>query len=122
MSDILAVRDVVKTFGSVRAVDGVPFSIRRGTITGLLGRNGAGKTTTIRILLGTVPRDSGDVLVGGFDPLTEHQRAATLFGRPPPPTHPAPTARSAPAPRPHAPGSRGTRSRGSSANGSTADR
>ncbi|MGH9424009.1 MAG: ATP-binding cassette domain-containing protein, partial [Thermoanaerobaculia bacterium] len=47
MSVVLSVRDVVKTFGSVRAVDGVSFTVQRGTITGLLGRNGAGKTTTI---------------------------------------------------------------------------
>ncbi|MBV9068474.1 MAG: ATP-binding cassette domain-containing protein, partial [Acidobacteria bacterium] len=44
MSVVLSVRDVVKTFGAVRAVDGVSFTVQRGTITGLLGRNGAGKT------------------------------------------------------------------------------
>ncbi|HWW61380.1 MAG TPA: ATP-binding cassette domain-containing protein [Thermoanaerobaculia bacterium] len=59
MSDILAVRDVVKTFGAVRAVDGVSFAVRRGTITGLLGRNGAGKTTTIRMITGIFYPDSG---------------------------------------------------------------
>src|SRR6266699_2482209 len=61
MSEILAVRDVVKTFGDVRAVDGVSFSIRRGTITGLLGRNGAGKTTTIRMITGIFMPDSGAI-------------------------------------------------------------
>lgn len=61
MSEVLAVRDVVKTFGSVRAVDGVSFSVRRGTITGLLGRNGAGKTTTIRMITGIFMPDSGSV-------------------------------------------------------------
>ncbi|HEY3052491.1 MAG TPA: ATP-binding cassette domain-containing protein [Thermoanaerobaculia bacterium] len=61
MSDILAVRDVVKTFGDVRAVDGVSFSIPRGTITGLLGRNGAGKTTTIRMITGIFMPDSGSI-------------------------------------------------------------
>src|SRR5712691_5429694 len=61
MSDILAVRDVVKTFGDVRAVDGVSFSIQRGTITGLLGRNGAGKTTTIRMITGIFMPDSGSI-------------------------------------------------------------
>src|SRR5437868_2007890 len=59
--DILAVRDVVKTFGAVRAVDGVSFSVRRGTITGLLGRNGAGKTTTIRMITGIFLPDSGTI-------------------------------------------------------------
>jgi len=66
MSVVLAVRDVVKTFGAVRAVDGVSFSVRRGTITGLLGRNGAGKTTTIRMITGIFLPDSGSIeWVGG---------------------------------------------------------
>jgi ABC-2 type transport system ATP-binding protein len=61
MSEILAVRDVKKTFGDVRAVDGVSFAVRRGTITGLLGRNGAGKTTTIRMITGIFLPDSGSI-------------------------------------------------------------
>src|SRR5512141_1292432 len=61
MSVVLAVREVVKSFGSVRAVDGVSFAVRRGTITGLLGRNGAGKTTTIRMITGIFMPDSGSI-------------------------------------------------------------
>ncbi|GAC1429038.1 MAG: ATP-binding cassette domain-containing protein [Thermoanaerobaculia bacterium] len=61
MSEILSVRDVVKTFGDVRAFDGVSFLIRRGTITGLLGRNGAGKTTTIRMITSIFMPDSGSI-------------------------------------------------------------
>jgi ABC-2 type transport system ATP-binding protein len=61
MGDILAVRDVRKTFGEVRAVDGVSFTVRSGTITGLLGRNGAGKTTTIRMITGIFMPDSGSI-------------------------------------------------------------
>ncbi|HUP48531.1 MAG TPA: ATP-binding cassette domain-containing protein [Thermoanaerobaculia bacterium] len=61
MGHILAVRDVVKTFGDLRAVDGVSFEVRRGTITGLLGRNGAGKTTTIRMITGIFMPDSGSI-------------------------------------------------------------
>src|SRR2546423_5991823 len=61
MSVVLAVRDVVKTFGAVRAVDGVSFTVRQGTITGLLGRNGAGKTTTIRMITGIFLPDSGRI-------------------------------------------------------------
>jgi ABC-2 type transport system ATP-binding protein len=59
--DILTVRDVVKVFGAVRAVDGVSFTVRRGTITGLLGRNGAGKTTIIRMITGIFMPDSGSI-------------------------------------------------------------
>jgi ABC-2 type transport system ATP-binding protein len=61
MTHILAVRDIVKTFSHVRAVDGISFTVRRGTITGLLGRNGAGKTTTIRMITGIFMPDSGTV-------------------------------------------------------------
>src|SRR5688572_26663377 len=61
MAEILEVRDVRKTFGAVRAVDGVSFSVRQGTITGLLGRNGAGKTTTIRMITGIFMPDSGTI-------------------------------------------------------------
>jgi ABC-2 type transport system ATP-binding protein len=67
MGDILAVRDVTKTFGEVRAVDGVSFTVRQGTITGLLGRNGAGKTTTIRMITGIFMPDSGEVRWLGAD-------------------------------------------------------
>jgi ABC-2 type transport system ATP-binding protein len=68
MGDILAVRDVRKTFGDVRAVDGVSFTVRRGSITGLLGRNGAGKTTTIRMITGIFMPDSGEIQwLGGGD-------------------------------------------------------
>jgi ABC-2 type transport system ATP-binding protein len=61
MTEILAVRDVRKTFGEVRAVDGISFAVRAGTITGLLGRNGAGKTTTIRMITGIFVPDSGTI-------------------------------------------------------------
>src|ERR1700692_1745463 len=61
MPVVLSVRDVVKRFGAVRAVDGISFSVRQGTITGLLGRNGAGKTTTIRMITGVFMPDSGAI-------------------------------------------------------------
>jgi ABC-2 type transport system ATP-binding protein len=61
MRAVLSVREIVKTFGAVRAVDGVSFSVQQGTITGLLGRNGAGKTTTIRMITGIFLPDSGSI-------------------------------------------------------------
>src|SRR5205809_7504202 len=61
MNEVLSVRNIVKTFGAVRAVDGVSFSVQQGTITGLLGRNGAGKTTTIRMITGVFLPDSGSI-------------------------------------------------------------
>jgi ABC-2 type transport system ATP-binding protein len=66
MDAVLSVNDVVKTFGDVKAVDGVSFEIRRGTIAGLLGRNGAGKTTTLRMINGVFLPDRGTIsLFGG---------------------------------------------------------
>jgi ABC-2 type transport system ATP-binding protein len=61
MAVVLSVRDVRKSFDGVRAVDGVSFEVRRGTITGLLGRNGAAKTTTIRMITGIFLPDSGTI-------------------------------------------------------------
>jgi ABC-2 type transport system ATP-binding protein len=61
MQEVLTVENIVKTFATVRAVKGISFSVRRGTITGLLGRNGAGKTTTIRMITGIFMPDSGSI-------------------------------------------------------------
>jgi ABC-2 type transport system ATP-binding protein len=55
---------LTKTFGDVRAVDDLTFTVGRGTITGFLGPNGAGKTTTLRMLLGLVTPDAGSASIG----------------------------------------------------------
>jgi len=79
MADILAVREIRKTFGEVRAVDGISFTVRRGTITGLLGRNGAGKTTTIRMITGIFLPDSGSVAwLGDEDGMSFRDRIGYL--------------------------------------------
>ena len=62
---VLEVHEVSKTFGRVRAVDALSFSVARGTITGLLGRNGAGKTTTLRMINGIFLPDAGAIDVFG---------------------------------------------------------
>ncbi|MGI5487602.1 ABC transporter ATP-binding protein [Microtetraspora malaysiensis] len=61
----IEIRNLSKSFGAVRAVDGVSFTVKEGTVTGYLGPNGAGKTTTLRSLLGLVTPDSGEALVNG---------------------------------------------------------
>jgi ABC-2 type transport system ATP-binding protein len=63
--DVLVVRNLVKRFGDLTAVDGVSFRIARGETYGLLGPNGAGKTTTISMVAGLIPADSGTVVVAG---------------------------------------------------------
>ena len=59
------VQGVVKTFGRLRALDGITLSVRRGEIYGLLGPNGSGKTTLIRAIVGLLRPDSGTVTVLG---------------------------------------------------------
>jgi ABC-2 type transport system ATP-binding protein len=61
----VAVRDVVKRFGGIAALNGITLSIPRGQVYGLLGPNGSGKTTLIRAIVGLVRVDEGDVRVYG---------------------------------------------------------
>ncbi|MGW6194460.1 ABC transporter ATP-binding protein [Bacillus cereus] len=61
----LAIRNLNKSFGEYQAVKNLNISLRGGEILGLLGRNGAGKTTTIRMILGLLNKDSGEILWDG---------------------------------------------------------
>jgi ABC-2 type transport system ATP-binding protein len=63
-----------KSYGDVVAVDGIDFSLRRGSVTALLGGNGAGKTTTIAMLMGLVIPTSGEARVFGADMARERHR------------------------------------------------
>ena len=76
----ISVRDLVKTYGDVRAVDGVSFEVRRGTVLGLLGPNGAGKTTTVRALTTLLRPDSGQVLVDGIDAVADAAKLREHIG------------------------------------------
>jgi ABC-2 type transport system ATP-binding protein len=64
---MIAVKDLVKTYWTKRAVDGVSFTVRRGDILGFLGPNGAGKSTTMKIITGFLRPDAGTVSVDGID-------------------------------------------------------
>ena len=79
---MIEVSDLHKSFGAVKAVDGVSFAARDGEITGLLGPNGAGKTTTLRMLYTLMRPDSGAVRVDGIDaaadPLGVRRRLGVL--------------------------------------------
>ncbi|MFB6484987.1 ATP-binding cassette domain-containing protein [Streptomyces virginiae] len=75
---------LVKTFGDVRALDGVDLDVPEGTVLGLLGPNGAGKTTTVRVLTTLLRPDSGKAVVAGLDVLkhpNEVRRAIGLSGQ-----------------------------------------
>jgi ABC-2 type transport system ATP-binding protein len=67
MSDAIVVEGLEKSYGSVRALCGVDFSARTGSVLGLLGPNGAGKTTAVRILATLLKPDGGSARVAGLD-------------------------------------------------------
>ena len=70
----IEVSNLVKTYGSLTAVNNLSFTVKRGEIVGLLGPNGAGKSTTMRILTGYLPANSGSVRICGF-PVASHPEA-----------------------------------------------
>jgi ABC-2 type transport system ATP-binding protein len=80
----ISVSGLVKTFGHTRALDGLDLEVATGEIHGFLGPNGAGKSTTIRVLLGLLRADSGDVTMLGGDPWRDavalHRRLAYVPG------------------------------------------
>ena len=70
---MLTISNVTKHYGERRVLDDVSFEVGRGRLTGFVGGNGAGKTTTMRIILGVLGADSGEVLLDG-SPLTREGR------------------------------------------------
>lgn len=72
--------NVVKTFGSITAVDGLDLDVPAGSCLGLLGPNGAGKSTTMRLLTGQAIADSGELKVLGFDLPGQSKAARARMG------------------------------------------
>ncbi|QBJ97989.1 ABC transporter ATP-binding protein [Rhodococcus sp. ABRD24] len=68
MDPVISVRGLTKRFGEVHALDGLDLEVGPGEVHGFLGPNGSGKSTTIRVLLGLLRADGGDVSVLGADP------------------------------------------------------
>jgi ABC-2 type transport system ATP-binding protein len=71
MQDIVKLENIKKSFGTVNALNGVSFSIKKGEMFGLVGPDGAGKTTIIRILCGIYRQDSGSANIFGYDTAKE---------------------------------------------------
>ena len=67
MGQAISIKNLVKRYDDVTAVDGLSFDVEEGEIFGLLGPNGAGKSTTINILSGLLEPTSGSATVLGFD-------------------------------------------------------
>jgi ABC-2 type transport system ATP-binding protein len=84
VNNAIEIRGLVKTFGSVRALDGLDLTVEPGEVHGFLGPNGAGKSTTIRVLLGLLRKDAGEVRLLGGDPWRDaaelHRRLAYVPG------------------------------------------
>lgn len=78
--NVIAVDGLVKSFGSLTAVDGISFEVNEGEIFGLLGPNGAGKTTTIKMLTTLLKPSSGSASVAGFDIAKEQNRIRKSIG------------------------------------------
>jgi branched-chain amino acid transport system permease protein len=78
--DALQVEGLAKHFGGVKAVDGVSFTVRRGTVHALIGPNGSGKTTTLNVLSGLYTATAGRVILGGEDVTRFPAHARTIAG------------------------------------------
>lgn len=84
MPAVIDIRGLVKKFGAFRALDGLDLEVEAGEIHGFLGPNGAGKSTTIRVLLGLMRADGGEISLLGGDPWRDavelHRRIAYVPG------------------------------------------
>lgn len=77
---MIRVSNLHKSFGKVKAVNGISFKVRDGEITGLLGPNGAGKTTTLRMLYSLLPPDRGEIRIDGLDPTKDAMAIKNTLG------------------------------------------
>ena len=80
---VIEVKGLVKTFGKKAVLNGLNMTIRRGDIYGFIGNNGSGKTTAMKIILGLLEADSGDItLFGSKDLLVERRKIGSLIEAP----------------------------------------
>ncbi|MBO8183522.1 MAG: ATP-binding cassette domain-containing protein [Archaeoglobus sp.] len=78
--NVIEAENLVKSFGKIKALDGISFKVKKGQVFGFLGPNGAGKTTTVRILTGIIKPDSGKARINGFDVVNETIKAKQSIG------------------------------------------
>ncbi len=77
---MIEIKNVSKSFGSFKALDNISFKIGNGEIVGYVGLNGAGKTTTIRIAVGVLNPDSGDVYIDNYSITSDKRNASRNIG------------------------------------------
>lgn len=80
MENMVVVDHLVKHFDEVKAVDDISFNIRKGEIFGLLGPNGAGKTTAVKLMLGLLEANQGNITILGLDPEKNEVELKTRIG------------------------------------------
>src|ERR1700722_10235390 len=77
---LVEVRDIVKRFGSLTAVDGISFAVDRAEVVGFLGPHGAGKSTAMKIIIGNLHPTSGQAFIEGYDSQTQPIGARRRLG------------------------------------------
>lgn len=80
MSNIIEVKNLVKNYKDVHAVNDISFTVEEGSFFAFLGINGAGKSTTINILCTVLEKTSGNVKIGGYDLDKEKNKIKELIG------------------------------------------
>lgn len=76
----IEVKNVVKSYGNNKAVNGMSFTVRKGEVYGVIGPNGAGKTTMIEMMLGLRKQDQGTITIRGMDSVKDHKKLVYHIG------------------------------------------
>ena len=77
---VLEIKDLKKSFGKRKVIDGISLEVKEGEIYGFLGPNGSGKTTTIKMILRLIEADSGEIKVNGYDTKKQFEKAMEYIG------------------------------------------
>ncbi len=77
---LVQVERLTRSYGDIRAVDEISFTLRKGQVLGFLGLNGAGKSTTMRMLAGVLAPDAGRITINGADLLDQPRQAKQAIG------------------------------------------
>src|SRR3990172_3713070 len=80
MAALIEAQGLVKSFGTLSAVDGITLNVARGEVLGFLGPNGAGKSTTMRLITGFLEPDAGSARIAGFDVQEQPKEAKKRLG------------------------------------------